>query len=293
METQDAKSGAEAPEETSQGLVEEGAPSWTVTFGDMMSLLLTFFILLFSMSELKMEKFLLASQSLREAMGGTAEEVIDDPMGLMPDPVDPELNMQNPGPGQGAAAADGDGPGGAWLDNFAEAYLDVVEERFRDFIAENDLTSTVQVERDGEGVRLRMKTVTLFGSGDATVSPEGAEVLGSLSEITRGLDIGVVVSGHADNRPIRNSVFASNWELSAARAAGVARALVSRGHPPAKVRVESFGEFRPVATNDTPEGRSLNRRVELFYSRTDVTAAALYLLNEESADPLAGNDQVS
>ena len=70
--------------------VEEGAPSWTVTFGDMMSLLLTFFILLFSMSELEMDRFLLASQSLREAMGGTAPEAITDPTGLMPDPVDPE-----------------------------------------------------------------------------------------------------------------------------------------------------------------------------------------------------------
>ena len=267
-------------EESSQPDVEEGAPSWTVTFGDMMSLLLTFFILLFSMSELKVEKFLLASQSLREAMGGTAEEVIDDPMGLMPDPVDPDLNLQNPGSGE-------DGTGSGWLDDFADAYLEVVEDRFNEFIQENDLTSTVRVERDRDGVRLRMETVTLFGSGDATLSPKGQEVMGDLSEITKGLDVGVVVSGHADNRPIQNGVFASNWELSAARAAGVARSLVAQGHPPTKVRVESFGEFKPVASNDTPEGRSLNRRVELFYGRADVMAAALMLLEEESSEPLA------
>lgn len=291
MENQDAHSGAQAPVEISQGLVEEGAPSWTVTFGDMMSLLLTFFILLFSMSELKVEKFLLASQGLREALGGTAEEVIDDPMGLMPDPVDPDLNMQNPGPGQAATGSGGDGAGNGWLDGFTDAYLDVVEERFQEFIEKNDLTSTVKVERDRDGVRLRMETVTLFGSGDATVSPDGADVLGELSEITTGLDIGVVVSGHADNRPIRNSVFASNWELSAARAAGVARALVAKGHSPTKVRVESFGEFRPIASNDTPEGRSKNRRVELFYARADVTAAALTLLEEESSESEAEEEE--
>ena len=97
----DEDPGPPVQEEESQLPVEEGAPLWTVTFGDMMSLLLTFFILLFSMSELKMERFLLASQSLRQAMGGTATENIEDPMGLMPDPVDPDLNLQAPGTTEG------------------------------------------------------------------------------------------------------------------------------------------------------------------------------------------------
>lgn len=249
-------------EENSQPLVEEGAPSWTVTFGDMMSLLLTFFILLFSMSELKMDRFLLASQSLREAMGGTSEETIVDPAGLMPDPADPDLNLANPGMAESV------------LDEFTDSYLDVIQEKLQEFVEENDLGETVSVDKEEAGVFLRMETATLFGSGEAGIQVEGQKILGYLSKITRELNVGVVVAGHADNQPIRSSVYASNWELSAARAAGVARSLVMDGHPPTMVRVESYGEFKPVADNSTPEGRAQNRRVELFYSREDIRSAA-------------------
>lgn len=248
-------------DECSEPPVEEGAPSWTVTFGDMMSLLLTFFILLFSMSELKMDRFLLASQSLRDAMGGTSEETIIDPTGLMPDEVDPDLNLANPGMAESV------------LDEFTDSYLEVIQEKLQDFVEENDLTETVTVAKEDEGVFLRMETGTLFGSGEAGIREDGQEILGYLSKITRELNVGVVVAGHADNQPIHSSTYASNWELSAARAAGVARSLVKDGHPPTMVRVESYGEFKPVADNSTPEGRAQNRRVELFYSREDIRSA--------------------
>jgi chemotaxis protein MotB len=263
--------------EASQPLVEEGAPSWTVTFGDMMSLLLTFFILLFSMSELEMEKFLLASQSLREAMGGTAVETIVDPTGLMPDPVDPDLKLQAPGMTEGATDSPRPGHGvrESVLDNFTDSYLNLIQGRLQEFVDENNLGKTVSVEKEADGVYMRMETGTLFRSGEAVIQPGGGEVLRYLSKITQELKVGVVVSGHADDQPIRNAVFASNWELSAARAAGVARYLVQDGHPPTMVRVESYGEFRPVADNSAPEGRAQNRRVELFYSREDVRSAAI------------------
>lgn len=257
-------------EEISQPEGEEGAPSWTVTFGDMMSLLLTFFILLFSMSELKIDRFLLASQSLREAMGGTATEEIADPMGLMPDSVDPDLNLQAPG-----AAETTDGVDVALLESFTQNYLELIRERLEEFVEEVGLEETVSVEMREDGVYLRMETVSLFGSGEAAIASIAADILATLSQITQDLNVGVVVAGHADNQPIRSPVFASNWELSAARAAGVARFLVAGGHPPSMVRVESYGEFRPVAENDTPEGRAKNRRVEIVFSRDDVMTAAI------------------
>jgi chemotaxis protein MotB len=114
----------------------------------------------------------------------------------------------------------------------------------------------------------------LFGSGSGTLNAAGLPMLGYLGEITSSLDVRAVVSGHADNDPISTAQFASNWELSAARAAGVARQLVAYGQDPEMVRVESFGEYRPVASNDTPEGRALNRRVEVFFARSDIIEAA-------------------
>lgn len=264
-------------EEPVPPMVEEGAPSWTVTFGDMMSLLLTFFILLFSMSELKVERFLIASQSLREAMGGTAQESVEDPSGIMPDPVDPGLNLQNPGMTESVSQGEREEIvfGEGLLDEFADSYLDLIRERLQKFIDENQLWETVEVQKEVDGVFLRMESGALFGSGEALIRPEARGVLQYLSKITRDLNVGVVVAGHADNQPIRNMAFPSNWELSAARAAGVARILVQDGHPPTMVRVESYGEFKPIADNNTAEGRAKNRRVELFYSRQDVRDAAL------------------
>ena len=122
---------APPPQSESSGApVEEGAPTWVVTFGDMMSLLLTFFILMFSMSEVKQDRFLLAAQSLREAMGSTAEVPTDTPLGLMPDEVDPELDLSNPGLNNGATTSLVDGEGGEdVIDVFAEAYMKMIEER--------------------------------------------------------------------------------------------------------------------------------------------------------------------
>ena len=160
------------------------------------------------------------------------------------------------------------------LDEFTDSYLEVIQEKLQKFVEENELGRQLRWTRRKTGVFLRMETGTLFGSGEAGIRADGQEILGYLSQITRELNVGVVVAGHADNQPIRSSVYASNWELSAARAAGVARSLVKDGHPPTMVRVESYGEFKPVADNSTPEGRAQNRRVELFYSREDIRSAA-------------------
>jgi len=267
-------------EESGGAPVEGGAPLWTVTFGDMMSLLLTFFILMFSMSELKMDRFMLASQSMREAIGGTAQEVDPEAMGLMPEEVDPELELEDPGPADGSEESEdetGSEAGsdqGPWLESFIDAYTDMIARRLNEFIVERELEGTLSVHQEGEGVYLRIQSSALFGSGSAVVQDDSRWIVRELAEITREIEIRVIVSGHADNQPIRSSQFPSNWELSAARSAGVARFMVDGGHDPELIRVESFGEFRPVASNGTPGGRAQNRRVEIFYSRDDIVRAA-------------------
>jgi chemotaxis protein MotB len=208
-------------------------------------------------------------------MGGTAQESTADAIGLMPDSVDPDLHLQNPGAREGPASG---APlsllDPSTLDEFADSYLEVIRDRLQGFVDDNDLAKTVSVDKEKDGVFLRMESGALFGSGEAALRPEAREVLRYLSQITRELNVGVVVAGHADNQPIRDGRFASNWELSAARAAGVARYLVMDGHPPTRIKVESYGEFQPIADNETPEGRARNRRVELFYSREDIREAA-------------------
>lgn len=291
---------AEVEEEEGGGAVgdeggapaEEGAPLWIVTFADMMSLLLTFFVLMFSMSEVKQERFLIAAQSLREAMGSTAEVPSPNPIGLMPDEVDPELEMSNPGLNMGATTIPIDGEGGEdVIDVFAEAYMEMIVEKLETLVEESGLEpGAVEVVTEEEGVYLRIRDAALFPSGSANLVTTGRELVASLADITSELAVPAIVSGHADSRPISTVAFPSNWELSAARAAGVARLLVAEGQDPEQLEVQSFGEFRPVADNETVDGRSKNRRVELFFSRDAIVDLALDL---HEAGPPAPAEEIA
>ena len=149
--------------------VEEGAPTWILTFADMMSLLLTFFILMYSMSEVKQERFLLASQSLREAIGSTSKAPTENPMGLMPDPVDPELELTDPGLTEGATTNPVDGSGGEdVIDIFAEAYMEMIEQRLLELIESSGMDEgALEVVTEEDGVYLRIRDAALFESGRA------------------------------------------------------------------------------------------------------------------------------
>jgi len=256
-------------EEESEEPVEEGAPAWTTTFGDLMSLLLTFFILLYSMSELKMERFILASDSLSNAMSGTA--VIEDPTPTGPVPS-PRPAVMRP---DGAPATPSQIPFEKSPAMEAQRELDRIAARLREFIEENGLEKDLSVLSTEEGVHLRILSNALFASGSGIMEPSSRWIFPYLAEITSTVMVPAVVSGHADNAPIQTPFFPSNWELSAVRAAGVARELVENGHDPFKVRVESFGDQRPVASNDTPEGRATNRRVEILFRRVDLMSLNL------------------
>ncbi len=272
--------GFDAP--ASAPVEEEGAPTWVVTFGDMMSLLLTFFILMYSMSELKQDRFLVASQSLREAMGSTGETPPEDPQGLLPPQPEPDSTGAATGP-EATPTETSEGVD-AYLETFAEAYMAMLAERLERLIEAQGLDSrTVEVVTLEDGVYLRIRDAALFASGDAVLGSQGRTIVTALAEITGSLEIPTVVAGHADDRPIATDRYPSNWELSAARAAGVARFLVSTGQRPSMVKVESYGEHAPVADNGTAEGRSKNRRVELFFSRDEIRRAALRLAEGEVA----------
>lgn len=245
--------------------VEEGAPAWTTTFGDLMSLLLTFFVLMYSMSELKIERFQMAKDSLVEAFGGSATIPLD-PSGTPLPPGTPETGGGLPMSGSPPEVPVDD----ETILAIVEAYMERIAERLEEIIEENGLEETLSVIRHDDGVRLRILSSTLFPSGSAQLSEDKRWIVEILGQVTSALDVPAVVSGHTDDEPIRTAQFHSNWELSAARAAGVARELVSHGYDATSIRVEAFGEFQPLAENTTAEGRAQNRRVEILFSREDI-----------------------
>jgi chemotaxis protein MotB len=253
-------------------LQEEGAPAWTTTFGDLMSLLLTFFVLMYSMSELKIERFTDAKISLTEAFQSAA---------LLPPPTPnapPASVVPLPLSGSPAAMIPGqDDPEDLVLDEarllaLADAYLEQIARQLERLVEENELQHIVSVIRADDGVRLRILSSALFPSGSAVLTEEYRWVLNTLGSITSSLDVPAVVSGHTDDVPIQTAQFLSNWELSAARAAGVARELVEEGHDPTTIRVEGFGEYQPAVPNDSAESRAINRRVEILFNRDAILA---------------------
>jgi chemotaxis protein MotB len=204
----------------------------------MMSLLLTFFILIVSFSSLQQSKFKRAAQSLQEAFGilDHAESAIE-----LRNPVYPDFTNDSAE---------------------AEVYYEMQE--IEQVIMENGLDQEVQVELQDNGVRFRIQAPFLFASGKADLLDQPREILDELSVLFRKFPYKIRIEGHTDSLPINSARFPSNWELSATRAVTVARYFQGLDLPPERIAATGYGEYHPIADNNTAAGREKNRRVEIF-----------------------------
>jgi chemotaxis protein MotB len=223
-------------------------PTWLAAFGDLMSLLLTFFVLLLSMSTMDRNKISEAIGSLNGALsvleGGVKTEVS-------------HLRQQYATP----------------LENQDET-ADTVNRIAATVIETNEFVEggggpAIAVEDAEDGFMITLPAKLLFENGSATIVGDDAFLfLRRVSQIITEFpqDIEVSVRGYTDNTPIRaTALYKDNWDLSAARAISVAKELVSNGVSPNRVHGAGFGEFRPIASNLTEEGRLKNRRVEIRF----------------------------
>lgn len=250
MSEEDRELMALANKAMEEELGEGGAPEWMATFSDMMSLLLAFFILMFSMSEIKLSKFMQAAESLREGLG-QSDTRVENPRGM-------------------GARFTTEGDSSLIRGDAVEESLEELTQRLSEFIRQHGLQSEARVVRDETGVTLHIQSVALFRSGNAELLPPGVGIMRMLYEIFDQMDYPLIIRGHTDNIPISNRYFPSNWELSAARAGSVARVLVEMGLTPEKIHVEGHAEYRPIAANNTRGGRAQNRRVEIAFTREHV-----------------------
>jgi chemotaxis protein MotB len=131
-----------------------------------------------------------------------------------------------------------------------------------------DLGNAIDVVINEQSVSFRISNELLFGSGQATLSASGPELIRKLAEVVKRNNYPLSVEGHSDNVPIQTRQFPSNWELSSSRATSVLRELVRDGVPPARLRAVGFADTRPLSPNDTTAGRAANRRVELVMEIT-------------------------
>jgi chemotaxis protein MotB len=242
--------------------------AWATPYGDLITLLLAFFVVMYSMSSVNEGKYRILSDSLVAAFRGQPKTV--SPIQI------------------GTSSAGGKGGGTQQLSGGAPtallkvpdprplpeaAALPTAEEREGRAALERmagEVRVALQGLIDAGDVRIRetrrwleveVNTDILFGSGDARVAELAVPVVARLAGILAPFPNPIRVEGHTDNVPIRTPVFPSNWELSAARAANVVRLFTSNGVDPTRLEIIGLGEHRPLADNGSVEGRNRNRRV--------------------------------
>lgn len=133
----------------------------------------------------------------------------------------------------------------------------------------------VSIEKTDRGFKAVMQGDVLFASGTADIDAALHPYLDELVQVLKEIDCMVRVEGHTDNVPIATARFPSNWELSTARAVNVIRYFLTRGKLPAdRLEAVGFGEYRPLASNDTDEGRARNRRVECYFEPIRTSAGS-------------------
>ena len=233
---------------------EEAGEAWLLPYSDLMTLLLALFIALFAMSQTDASKMQALAQAFTAAfnMGGPS---FFSGMG-------PSTSMTS------ATTQGQDNANSAYMqenENLREA-----QEKIEQYIKENNLQDQVSTELSEEGLMIRLKEKALFASGSATLQGQANQIVPVIAALLSSLPERVTISGHTDNVPISTAQFPSNWELSSARAVSLMRGLmgVQPSLNPARFSALGYSEYRPIASNDTEEGRAQNRRVEVFIARS-------------------------
>ncbi len=291
----------------------ENHEAWAIPYGDLVTLLLAFFVVMYAISSVNESKYRVVSDSISAAFRGTptTTEAIDlkaapkanqstDPDGSNPpsSTIALPLGSQQPtglrSPGRDVDSDNGDLDAARLaLARAREAELTKVAEAVSDSMRDLINTGIVAVKRNDQYVEVAIRTDILFTSGSAELSPRAIEPLQALAATLAPLPNPVRVEGHTDDRPINTIAFPSNWELSAARAASVVRLLRATGVNASRLAVVGLGEFRPLQANTTADGRNANRRVAFVIPATTVATGndprRLEATSAEAAETASSN----
>lgn len=244
---------------------DSGAPKWMVTFSDMVTLILVFFILLFSMSQIDLAKF----ESITESFQSRAildfmpssipsEDISDPDFSDMMDDDSKDGNGEN-----NDADLDGLSEHLEEWERKADALAQLMES-VEEYLAEEGLEGQITANRTEEGVILVLQDSIFFDSAEAEILETGEPFLDEIGSLLKGISNHVRVEGHTDTRPISTYRYPSNWELSGARAGSVVRYFIEEHDlDEARFLIGGYGDTRPVAKDDDEEAWKQNRRVEI------------------------------
>ena len=243
---------------------EERTDGWMTTYGDLVTLLLTFFVLLFAISNVDQQKATILFAGMSE--GGLSVERYEEIMEWFAENEDLE--------GELPVIPEEDEDDGA---DGTPHQLEDLFYAIQDYIDANDLGNNITVEFDGDFLLLTLASDIVFPTNSATITEEMRAIAGELAVLisekhTDEDPFEIIVTGHTDNVPAGGIPWRSNWQLSANRAINFLEILIEESNiSPEYFYSSGFGEFHPVDTNNTPEGRQRNRRVEVMLSPLRLT----------------------
>ena len=220
----------------------KGSPLWMTTYSDMVTLLLTFFVMLFAFADIDKAKYDQIAESLRGALKGMPS-ILETPQR--------DFSVLEPIP--------------MITPEFESLY-----ESFQELLGDEELAGATDIFMDERGLVGSFKEKLFFDIGSAEIKPEARDLLRRVGEILRRGKNQIRVEGHTCDLPIRTDRFPSNWELSVSRATNVTRFLIEQaGVTPERLAATGYAEFRPIAPNDSEENRVKNRRVDIVLLSLD------------------------
>ncbi len=234
---------------------EEGGNVWVVTFADMMTLILVFFILLYTLADFEDTAYREMVESIEVVDGdGNQVSVIDYAT----------RKGRNPKPIKMVEDLLGMNPGEVPVDNLKPALVDEMES----MIDSTDLADSVDLAFNGDQINLQIDGRYLFESGSAELKDRALFVFANLAQMFRDhADYRIAIRGHTDDRNIQTRQFPSNWELSAVRATTVLRYFIDQGIDPVRMTATGYADFLPLVENNSVENRARNRRVEFVLEK--------------------------
>ncbi|RNC29585.1 MAG: Motility protein B [Candidatus Dichloromethanomonas elyunquensis] len=248
---------------------------WLITYSDLITLLMIFFIIMYSMSQVDAAKFRAVADSLNVTLGGGTPSKVDLATSSSgPSFIDSGSNSQVPGQSSKPPVITQMNPEntpseGSGQNDLETLTIEGIKTKLDQFAAENNIQTKLVSSIEERGLVVSIQDTLLFASGSADITSAAQNILKKISTVLKASPNYIKVEGHTDNLPIHTAQFPSNWELSVLRATNVLQILGTEGGIDSqRLSATGYGEYRPVADNKTEAGRAANRRVDLVILRS-------------------------
>jgi chemotaxis protein MotB len=234
---------------------------WLVSYADFVTLLFAFFVVLYASAQVDKHRAMRLSNAINSAFQQLGIFERDN---HKPGDVEPKITLPSAlDAGQDLSHWAPDGKNQLGADQRKEEF-NAVRSQLEQALASEIKRNEVALHMEPDGLVVSLREIGFFDSGSIAVKPEAEAAFDRVAKILQEHSFAIRIEGHTDNVPIHTAQFASNWELSTARATGLVKVLVEQhGVPAQRLSAAGYAEFHPAASNDTAKGRQLNRRVDV------------------------------